>query len=526
MPTTLIIRGGTVFDGTGAPGRRADVAVDGDRVIGIGSIPESDSALVLDATGCAVAPGFINVLSHAYTALQQDPRGLSDLYQGVTTEVFGEGLSMGPVAGRMVESLPAGETAWPRLSEFLSHLATNGVAQNVASFVGASNLRLLGAGFENRLLTRAELEEACALLDEELHDGALGLGSALIYPPESYSSTEELIAFSRVLAKHDALYISHMRSEGERLLEGIDEVLRIGREAQVRVEIYHLKAVGRENWHKMPHAIERIEAGRQAGVRASANIYPYVAGSTSLGAIIPPPFHAGGRAVLLKHLRDRATRDEIKSAIRQPSPEWENLFLAAGGPEGVLLLSGTATAGLSLAQAASRAGIDDPLDLVLDLVEGDEEFMAAYFIGHQDNVRMALQRPWVSVGSDSESVAAEAPYVDTPVHPRSYGSFARILSRYVREEKLLPLEEAIRRMTSLPADNLRLAGRGRIAPGAYADLVVFDPETVADHATYERPHQYATGTRHVVINGSVAFRDGAPTQALPGRALRRGLSAP
>ncbi|GAA3072773.1 N-acyl-D-amino-acid deacylase family protein [Streptosporangium carneum] len=533
MPSTLIIRGGTVYDGTGAPGRPADVAVKGDRILGIGSIPESQEAVVLDATGCAVAPGFINVLSHAYLTLQQDPRGLSDLHQGVTTEVFGEGLSLGPVAGRMLESVSVDKTeadgtrlGWPRLADFLGDLSSAGVAPNIASFVGSHNLRMLGAGNDNRPLTRAELDEAAALLDEELSDGALGVGSALIYPPDSYSSTEELIALTRVLSRHDALYISHIRSEGARLVEGIEEILRIGREAETRVEVYHLKAAGRDNWHKMALAIDLIDAARASGQPVTADIYPYEAGSTSLGAVIPPPFHAGGQDRLLERLRDHRAREEMKAAIRRPSAEWENLYLAAGGPEQVLLLSnaadGSPTAGLTLAQAAARAGANDPLDLLLDLVEGDPETMAAYFIGHQDNIRMALRRPWVSVCSDSESVPAEPPFTDLPVHPRAYGSFARILSRHVREEGLLSLEEAVRRMTSLPADTLRLARRGRITPGSYADLVVFDPETVRDHATYERPHQYATGVRHVVINGTTALRDGVPTGALPGRALRRG----
>ncbi|GII94073.1 N-acyl-D-amino-acid deacylase family protein [Sinosporangium siamense] len=533
MPSTLIIRGGTVYDGTGTPGRLADVAVEGDRILGVGHIPDSEGAVVLDATGCAVAPGFINVLSHAYFTLQQDPRGLSDLYQGVTTEIFGEGLSMGPVAGRMLESVPVGKVeadgtqlGWPRLADFLNHMSSAGVAPNIASFVGSHNLRMLGAGNDHRPLTRAELDAAAALLDEELSDGALGVGSALIYPPDSYSSTEELISLMRVLGRHDALYISHIRSEADRLVEGIEEILRIGREAETRVEVYHLKAAGRDNWHKMKLAIDLIDAARATGQPVTADLYPYEAGSTALASVIPPPFHAGGQDRLLERLRDRGAREEMKAAIRRPSAEWENLYLVTGGPDQVLLLSnaadGSPTAGKTLAEAAARAGVDDPVEHLLDLVLGNPEMMAAYFMGHQDNIRLALSRPWVSICSDSESVPAEPPFSDLPVHPRAYGSFAKILGQYVRDEGLLTLEEAVRRMTSLPADTLRLAGRGRIASGAYADLVVFDPATIRDHATYEDPHQYATGVRHVVINGTAALRDGTPTGALPGRALRRG----
>ncbi|WP_331766285.1 amidohydrolase family protein [Embleya sp. NBC_00896] len=532
MPSTLIIRGGTVYDGTGAPGIRADVAVDGDRILGIGSIPDNENALVLDATGCAVAPGFVNILSHAYISLQQDPRGLSDLYQGVTTEIFGEGFSMGPVAGRGLETVsldvqPDGTRhGFPRLGQFLDHLSGTGVGQNVASFVGSHNMRMLGAGYDNRPLTAAELDAARALLDEELADGALGLGSALIYPPESYSSTEELIALSRVVARHDALYIAHIRSEGDRLLEGIEEILRIGREASARVEVYHLKAVGRGNRPKLQAAIDLIDQARDTGLPATANIYPYEAGSTFLAAAIPPPFHVGGNDRLVERLRDKAAREEIKAAIRAPQDEWENLLVIAGGPDQVLLLDnalpGSATAGLTLSRAAADHGTEDPLDLLMDLVAAKPDLMAAYFISHEDNVRKALRRPWVSIGSDSESVPAEPPFTDIPVHPRSYGTFARILGRYVREEGILTLEDAVRRMTSLPAGTLRLTDRGRLAPGAYADIAVFDPATIIDHATYEQPHQYATGMRHVVVNGTPALRDHVPTGALAGRALRRG----
>lgn len=537
MSATLVVHGGTVYDGSGAEGRLADVVVDGDQVVTVGPCRGEHEGQVLDATGLAVSPGFVNVLSHAYFSVQQDPRGLSDLCQGVTTEVFGEGLSIGPftpATRALVEpelepsqrQLDHPPFDWPRLSEFLAYLDGRGVAQNVASFVGAHNLRMLGAGADDRPMTGAELDTARGVLDEELADGALGLASALIYPPGCFASTDELVALSDVVARYDGLYISHMRSEGDRFLEALDELVEIGARAQVRAEVFHLKAAGPGNWPKMAKAIERIERARATGQPVTADVYPYLAGQTSLGASIPPPFHAGGPARLAERLHDPAERARMRAGITTPSDSWENLYLACDGADGVLLLPDPHGAaadyrGLTLQQAADRRGTD-AAEAVLDLVALEPSLNAMYFMMHEDCLRDALRQPWVSVGSDSTTAATEPPFTDSSVHPRTYGTFARVLGRYVRDEGLLSLAEAVRRMTSLPATNLALDRRGLLAPGRFADIVVFDPATVEDRATYEDPHQYATGVRHVVVNGEVALRDGAPTGELPGRHLRRG----
>lgn len=528
MSFSLVIRAGMVADGTGRPIYPADVAIEDDRIALVGDVPDVDCP-ELRADGCVVAPGFINVLSHAYQTLQQDPRGLSDLYQGVTTEIFGEGHSLGPVSGRMreivdSEPVPDGVRAgWPRLRDFLRYMESTGVGPNVASFVGAGNLRMTYAGADRRALTESELAAACALLDSELEAGALGLGSALIYSPGNYASTDELLAYARVLATHDALYISHIRDEGDRILEATGEFLEIARRSGARAEIYHLKASGHRNWPVMADVIALLEEARAEGLHVTADVYPYEAGCTGLSACIPPRFHSDGSPALRDRLANPALRAEIRMSVAAPATDGQNLYLDAGGAGGILLLGHPDTdhSGCTLADVSAGRGDTDPLDTLLDLVADDPELLAAYFGMSHENIRLALTRPWVSVCSDAEAPAAEPPFSDTPTHPRTYGSFARVLGRYVRDG-MLPLENAIRRMTSLPADNLRLLDRGRIEKNAFADLAIFDHESVCDQATYENPHVYASGMRHVVINGSIAFKDGAPTGTLAGRALRRG----
>ncbi|MEO3795026.1 D-aminoacylase [Nonomuraea sp. B10E15] len=531
MSTTLVIRGGTVHDGSGGPGRVADVLVEGDRILAVGPGGGDPDAPVLDATGLVVAPGFVNVLSHAYFTLERDGRGLSDLYQGVTTQVFGEGISIGPLTAEIRAELEPGmgpddpPLTWDRLSEFLSHLETKGVAQNVASFVGAHNMRMIGAGADDRPMTAAELDRVRGILDEEMADGALGLGSALIYPPGCFASTDELVALCEVVARHGGMYISHMRSEGDHFLDAVDELIEIGRRAELHAEIYHLKTAGRRNWPKMARAIERIEAARAAGRPVTADVYPYLAGQTQLAASIPPEFHDGGHEALAARLADPGERARIRAAVVTPSERWENLYLAASGASGVMLLpdpNGPVAKhrGLSLAQAADAAGTD-PVEMLLQLVEQEPALHAMYFMMDEEALRTALRKPWVSVCSDAPTFAAEPPDSGVPTHPRAYGSFARILGTYVREQSLLTLGEAVRRMSSLPAGNLGLRDRGVLAPGNFADIVVFDPDTVGDRATYEDPHQYATGVRHVVVNGETALADGVPTGRLSGRALRR-----
>ena len=528
----VVIRGGTVVDGTGAAGRRTDVLVDDDRIAVVGEVSPDVDADILDATGHVVAPGFINVLSHAWGSLQRDPTGASDLLQGVTTEVFGESLSLGPSDSRLAESMSGwGDIAadcrleFDRLSEGLAYLETNGVAPNVASFVGGANLRILAAGFEEGPADPASLDRVLAILDEEMQDGALGIGTALIYPPGRFAGTDELIALCEVVSKYDGLYISHMRSEGDQFLECLDELIEIGRRADVRAEVFHLKAAGAANWPKMKLAIEAIEAARQAGRPVTADMYPYTAGATALAASIPPRFHVGGPAKLAERLADPALRAEMAAEMRVHSDAFENLFLGADAGRGILFFDdfadGTAARGRRLTDIAADRDLE-PVDALLDIVATQPGQGVAYFIIDEDNVRLGLQQPWVSIGSDAAAHQAIAPFTDAATHPRAYGTFARVLGRYSRDEGLFSVEEAVRRMTSLPADNLHLSDRGRLAPGAFADIAVFDPATIADHSTYEDPHRYATGVRYVLVNGRAVVRDGALTHATPGRALRRG----
>ena len=531
MPATLVIRGGTVVDGTGAAPVTADVAVDGDRIVAVGEIGPDVDAVELDATGHVVAPGFVNVLSHAWGSLQQDGSAASELLQGVTTEVFGEAFSLGPTDGRLTEAMRPwagmGDNArveFDRLSQGLDHLERLGVAPNVASFIGGMNLRVLGAGFDDRALEPAELDRLRAIVDEEMADGALGIGTALIYPPGQFARTDELVQLSTVVGRHGGTYISHMRSEGDQLLECLDELLMIGREAQCRTEVWHLKAAGRHNWSKMKLAIERIEQARESGQAVAANMYPYTAGGTSLSASIPPRFHVGGPSALLDRLADPALRAQMAAEMREPSEAFENLFYGSGSGHGIVflvdLVDGTPTAGKRLDQVAAELGLD-PADALLEVVARDPGQGTLYFLMDEDNVRLGLSQPWVSIGSDAEANPATPPFTDYATHPRTYGTFARFLGHYSRDEGLVPLAEAVRRMTSLPADNFRLADRGRLEAGRFADIAVFDPETVIDRATYDTPHQYAAGIKHVVVNGRVVVRDGEVTSERPGRRLRR-----
>jgi N-acyl-D-amino-acid deacylase len=533
MRERFVIRGGEVADGSGGRLTGGDVVVEGDRIAAIvppGTAVDGDQ---IEARGMVVAPGFINVLSHAYYSLQLDPRGLSDLLQGVTTLVFGEGWSLGPCSAPMVRKYereaPEGvRAAWPRLAEALRALEAGGLALNVASFVGAHNLRELTAGDTDRPLTPAERDVACGILAEELADGALGVGSALIYPPGCFADSKELAAWCDVVARQGGLYISHLRSEGSRLLESLEELTGLADLTGVHAEVYHLKAAGQDNWPKMRAALERIEQARARGLRVTADVYPYTAGMTALSACIPPRYHDGGVDALLARLADPAARADIARDMLVDSGTWENLYLAAGGATGILLLGGLEAAGaphlgVTLAEAAADAG-RDPVDLLLDLVSGAPRLLAAYFIIDEDNMRAALARPWVAICSDSEAPASEGRFLATPTHPRAYGTFARMLGHYARDEHLMPLPEAVRRMTALPAETLGLHRRGRVAPGYFADLAVFDPEAIADHATYDRPHRYASGVAHVIVNGIPAVRDGTFSGGKAGRALRRAIA--
>jgi N-acyl-D-amino-acid deacylase len=531
MPFDLLIRGGTIYDGSGEEPFIGDVAVIGDEIAAVGVVEQSEALEVIDAEGLAVAPGFINMLSHSWFSILHDPRSLGELKQGVTTQVMGEGWSMGPVNEemkhlmlRMKAGLEVGELEWTRLSEYLAHVEKRGASQNVASFIGATTLRIYALGHENRPPTPAELDVMKALTEEEMAEGALGIGSALIYSPGSYAPTEELIEISKAASNHRGKYISHLRSEGNEFIQALEELLRISREAEIPAEIWHLKAAGKGNWSKMDQVIELVEDARSKGEPITADMYPYTAGATSLGAAIPPWFHEGGFEKLMERLKSPTVRAEIKSAIEESEDGWENLYKGCDGPENVLILGVQkeelkSYQGKSLAEVAQEQN-KDPVECLMDLVlDAESRVGVAYFMMSEDNVRKQIVLPWVSFGSDARSMSPEGAFLASQSHPRSYGTFARVLGTYVREEGLLKLQEAIRRLTKFPAETLELVSRGSLQPGYFADIAIFDPETISETATYKNAHSFAIGMNYVVVNGKTALRDGEFTGNFAGRAL-------
>jgi N-acyl-D-aspartate/D-glutamate deacylase len=526
----VVIRGGTVYDGTGAPGRRADVGIRGDRIANVGDLSGRPATTVIDAAGLAVAPGFINMLSWSTESLLVDGRSQGELREGVTTQIFGEGSSMGPLTPgmkqRAVEQMGdlKYDITWTTLSEYLRELEKRGVSQNVASFIGATTIREHVIGLEDKKPTAAQLDEMRALVRQEMEAGALGIGSSLIYAPAFYASTEELIELCKVAAQHRGKYISHIRSEGNRLLEAVDELIRISREAGIPAEIYHLKAAGQANWPKMDRLIAKVEAARNEGLKITADMYTYPAGATGLDASMPPWVLDGGYEAAYKRLADPATRTRIAAAIRTPSNDWENLYRAAGSADRVLLVEFKSDklkplTGKTLAEAAKMRR-EDPVDTIMNLVLEDRSRVGTvYFMMSEDNIRKQIVLPWVSFGSDAASMAPEPPFTKSSAHPRAYGNFARVLGKYVRDDKVLALPDAVRKLTGLPATNLELDRRGFLKEGLFADVVVFDPATIIDRATFENPHQYAVGMRHVFVNGAQVIRNGEHTGAKPGRAL-------
>jgi N-acyl-D-amino-acid deacylase len=526
----VIIRGGTVYDGTGDPGRRADVGIRGDQIAAVGDLADATATTTVDAAGRAVAPGFINMLSWATESLLADGRSLGDIRQGVTLEIFGEGSSMGPLNDAMKKRAVQEmgdikyDITWTTLAEYLEELERRGVSTNVASFVGATTIREHVVGLDDREPTADELERMRALVRHEMERGALGIGSSLIYAPAFYASTEELIELAKVAAAYRGKYISHMRSEGNRLLEAVDELIRISRAAGIPAEIYHLKAAGQANWPKMDEAIAKVEAARQEGLKITADMYTYTAGATGLDAAMPPWVLEGGYEEAYKRLKDPAIRPKIAEAIRNGGSDWENLYLAAGSPDRVILVGFRneklkPLTGRTLAEVAKLRG-EDPVDTIMNLVVEDQSRVGTvYFMMSDDNLRKQIRLPWVSFGSDAGSMAPEPPFTNSSAHPRAYGNFARLLGRYVRDEQVIPLEEAVRRLTGLPATNLELDRRGFIREGMFADVVVFDPAAIVDHATFEKPHQLATGVEHVFVNGGHVLKDGEHTGAKPGRVV-------
>ena len=531
QPYDLIIRNGVVYDGSGAAPQRVDVAVRGDRIAAL--LPAGSDALAartLDAHGQAVSPGFINMLSWANESLIADGRGMSDTKQGVTLEVFGEGWSMGPLNPKMKQDAlnQQGDIRypieWTTLGEYLDYLHERGVTPNVASFVGATTVRIHELGEDDVKPDAQQLARMQDLVRQAMAEGALGVGGSIIYPPASFADSNELTALAQAAAESGGGYIAHMRSEADRFLEALDETIAIGRATGQRAETYHLKAAGEKNWPKMAQAIAKIEAARKEGVLASADMYAYTAGGTGLTAGLPPWVQAGGNEAMIARLKDPAIRKRVIAEMKDPDAGWENIRLLTGSDDRVLVIEFKneklkPLLGKTLAQIAKLRGTP-PEETLIDLIIEDQgRASAAYFLMSEDNVELGLKQPWVSLGSDAESSAPEGVFLKSSSHPRAYGNFARFLGHYVRDRHLMPLQEGVYRLTGLPAHNWKLRDRGCLAPGCFADIVVFDPSTIADHSTYDKPQQYATGVSDVFVNGVQVLRDGEHTGAKPGRVV-------
>ncbi len=526
---STVLRHGTVYDGSGSKPFVGDVALQGDRIVYVGPKAPGTGAVEFDATGKAVAPGFINMLAHPEESLLIDKRALSDLRQGVTLEVMGE-ISMGPLNDAMkADFLRAADASltsidWTTLGEYLEKLERSGVSPNVASFVGAGTVRTHVLGEDNVQPDAAQLAKMRQLVREAMEDGALGVTTALIYNPNTYAKTAELVSLATESGACGGMYIAHMRSEGDRLLEAIDETIQIARESGAPAEIYHLKVAGKQNWNKLDAVIAKVEAARASGTRITADMYLYPAGATGLDAAMPAWVQEGGYAKWAERLKDPATRARVAAEMDAPKSDWENLYRAAG-PEGMLLLAFKNPAlrqytGKSLAEVAKLRGVT-PAEAAMQLVvEDGTRVGVAYFLMSEDNMRRQVALPWLSFGSDAGAPAPEGVFLQYAEHPRAYGNFARLLAKYVRDEKVIPLEEAIRKLTSFPAKVLSLTDRGRLAPGQYADVVVFDPATVQDHATFDRPHQLSTGVSDVWINGVRALQNSEATGLPSGRVVR------
>ena len=527
----VVIRGGTIYDGSGGTGYVGDVAIKGDRIAYVGPATKAKGRTEIDARGLAVAPGFINMLSWATETLIADGRAQSDVHQGVTLEVFGEGWSMGPLNAAMKREAVEQQgdikypIEWTTLGQYLEHLERRGTSPNIASFVGATTVRIHELGEGDVDPTAEQLARMRKLVSEAMDEGALGVGSSLIYAPAAYAETDELVALVSEAARCGGMYISHMRSEADRLTQAVDELIEISRRSGAPAEIYHLKAAGKANWGKLDEVIAKIEAARGQGLRITADMYTYTAGATGLDAAMPPWVQAGGHDEWVKRLKDPTIRERVKREMRDRAVGWESLYQQAGGPENVLLIGFKnerlkPLTGKTLAEVAKMRGAS-PEDTMIDLViEDDSRVDAAYFLMSENNVRRQTALPWMSFGSDAGAPAPEGVFLKSSGHPRAYGNVARLLGRYVREQKATTLPDAIRRLTSLPAGNLGIRDRGRLASGFFADVAVFDPASIRDNATYDKPHQYATGMRHVFVNGAAVLKDGEHTGAKPGRVVR------
>ncbi len=526
----LVVRNALIYDGSGAAPVRGDIAINADTLAAVGLLDHAAAKREIDAHGLAAAPGFINMLSHAEESLIADGRSESDIRQGVTLEVFGE-FSMGPLTDTLKKEALEQEgdikypITWTTLGEYLDSLEKRGISTNVASFVGAGTVRANVLHYARRAPTAAELESMKQLVRQAMEEGALGVTCMLLYVPDVYMSTRELIELARVASGYGGVFTSHIRSEGKNLLSAVDEMITISREANIPVEIYHLKASGRDSWHLEDTLLRKIDAAREQGTKITADMYTYTAAATGLDGAMPPWVQEGGYKAWATRLKDPSVRARLKKEMATPSDDWESYYLEAGSADDVLLVGFRndrlkPLTGKTLAEISRMRGTS-PVETMMDLVIEDSSRVGTiYFLMSEENVRKQLRMPWVSLGSDEGSLAPEGVFLKSNPHPRAYGNVARLLGKYVRDEKVISLEEAIRRLTSLPATNLRLSKRGRLAPGYYADVVLFDPAAIADHATYERPHQYSTGVVDVFVNGVQVLKDGEHTGATPGRVVR------
>jgi N-acyl-D-amino-acid deacylase len=532
-PTTydVLIKNGTIADGSGNPTYIGNVGINADTIAAIGDLKNAKGTLEIDASGLVVAPGFINMLSWATESLIADGKSQSDIRQGVTLEVFGEGNSMGPLTAENKKEWQENQgdlkfdIDWNTLDEYLQSLVNRGVSPNVASFIGATTVRVNHIGYEDRAPTDEEMESMKNMVRQAMEDGALGVGSSLIYAPAFYSSTEELIELCKVASEYDGMYISHMRSEGNRLLESMDELIRIADEANIRAEIYHLKMSGKENWSKYDAVVKKIDSARAAGLHITTDMYTYVAGATGLDASMPPWVQEGGYEKWSERLQDPAIRKKVLEAMRTSANDWENLMYAAGTSDNLLLVgfendSLRHYTGKTLTEVANIHG-KSPEETAMDLVIADGSRVGTvYFLMTEDNVKKQVALPYMSFGSDAGSMAPEGDFLNYSTHPRAYGNFARVLGKYARDEKVISIEEAVRKLSSLPASNLKIKKRGSLTEGYFADLAIFNPETIQDHATFAEPHQLSTGMVHVFVNGEQVLKDGEHTGATPGQVVR------
>lgn len=527
----IIIKNGTVYDGSGAAGQVTDLGIINDTIAKIGDLSNAMAPNVVDASGRVVAPGFINMLSWATTSLLVDGRGLSDLKQGITLEVMGEGWSMGPLTPKMkADELKSQgdikyDIEWNTLGEYLQYLEDTGVSMNVASYIGATTVRIHEIGYEDRAPTVEELASMQDLVRDAMREGAIGVGSSLIYAPAFYADTEELVALCQAASEFGGGYITHMRSEGNKLLEAVDEVVEIAEKANIKAEIYHLKAGGQSNWPKMDLVIQKLDSAQKAGIDIAANMYNYVAGATGLNASMPPWVQEGGYEAWAKRLKDPTIRAKVKAEMKTDAQDWENLYYSAGSADKLILVGFKNDdlkkyTGKTLAEVAAIRGTD-PEDTAMDLViEDGSRVGTVYFLMSEENVKKQLQLPYISFGSDAGALAAEGDFLKSSTHPRAYGNFARLLGKYVRDEKVIPMEEAIFKLTKLSAQKIGIQNRGELKPGFFADVVIFDPQKIKDNATFAAPHQYAEGVEQVFVNGQQVLKDGEATEARSGRFVK------